>query len=538
MSNWEHQDRGKLKIALLRSQGVKAILGVAPPGAGKSRVMMQLTTEEVAKGGSVRLYVHRSMLREQLCGLFEAQGIPYGVQASGCEPDFSQPVQICMLDTVWSRCVKRAGSSDWTLGEPSLVIVDEAHNQMGDKAEGVFVGSSTAAGIDTAIWNGHKRLGATLLGFTATPVGCSTIYERLVQFGTYSELRRVGAHLPVRCYSPTEMDLQGVARAANYEFNTAKLTERSYAIFGDAFEWWQRLNPDAEPAILFAPSVESSRWFATKWTERGVPAAHIDGETTLLPRRCPLAGWLLEQYDTNEPGIRDELLAMSKSGEIKVICNRFVLREAIDMPWLRHGILATAFGGIATYLQSVGRFQRFHENHPFKIMQDHGGNYWRHGSPNMERHWDLSDTNESIAKKRQEAAARAENAEEVEGICCPQCFCWRTTGVRCPNCGHSHKRSVRTVRMLDGELKLMRGSVHKKKAKKQQDCNSIWTSVVFQAARGDKSVSSAVAIWKARCRSAGVFADPTILKNPPPDKKHPAYDLPAAAVYPWAVKRK
>jgi|688.fasta_scaffold05167_16 superfamily II DNA or RNA helicase len=536
MSNWEHQDRGKAQIAKLRSDGIKSILGVAPPGAGKSRVMMQLTTEEVAKGGSVRLYVHRSMLREQLCGLFEAQGIPYGVQASGCKPDFDQPIQICMLDTVWSRCVKRAGRSDWTLGEPSLVIVDEAHNQMGDKAEGVFVGSNAKS---DGLWDGHLRKGSTLLGFTATPVGCSGIYKKLVQFGSYSELRRASAHLPIRCYAPTEMDLRGLSRTSNYEFSSSQLTERAYAILGDAFEWWSRLNPDAEPAILFAPSVESSRWFATEWCKRGVPAAHIDGETTMLPRNCPLGGgWYLEQYDTNEPGIRDEVLAMSKSGELKVVCNRFVLREAIDMPWLRHGILATAFGGISTYLQSVGRFQRHFAGHPFKIMQDHGGNYYRHGSPNMERHWDLRDTNESIAKSRQEAVAKAANAEEVEGICCPKCFCWRREGVRCLNCGHSHKRSVRTVRMVDGELRLQTGSVHKKKTKKQQDCQSIWSGVLFGSAKTDRSVSSAVTIWQARCRQAGVFPDPTMLRSPPPDKTSPAYDLPVTKVYPWTVRRK
>jgi hypothetical protein len=92
--------------------------------------------------------------------------------------------------------------------------------------------------------------------------------------------------------------------------------------------------------------------------------------------------------------------------------------------------------------------------------------------------------------------------------------------------------------MVDGELRLQTGSVHKKKTKKQQDCQSIWSGVLFGSAKTDRSVSSAVTIWQARCRQAGVFPDPTMLRSPPPDKTSPAYDLPVTKVYPWTVRRK
>lgn len=334
------------------------------------------------------------------------------------------------------------------------------------------------------------------------------------------------------------MDLAGLARTASYEFDPNALSQRAYAIFGDAFAWWKKLNPDGEPAILFAPSVECSRWFATEWCRRGVPVAHIDGEVTLLPRRDPFGEVYLEQYGTNDPGVRDDLLALSRSGEVRIVCNRFVLREAIDMPWLRHGIMATAFGGVSSYLQSVGRFQRYFPNQPFKIMQDHGGNYWRHGSPNVERAWSLEDTDRLIDAKRKEAIANSPNPEDIEGLCCPKCFTWRMRGVVCPSCGHSHKRSVRSVRMVDGELKLMRGLVHKPKKKKTQDASQIWTSVLFQCGRAKRPVASAVAMWQARCRAAGIHPDVSALRNAPPARSSSAYDLPVGDVFPWTLRVK
>ena len=66
MSNWAHQDRGKEAIYKARDEGAKAILAVAPPGAGKSRVMVQMANEEVSRGGKVNIFVHRSMIREQM----------------------------------------------------------------------------------------------------------------------------------------------------------------------------------------------------------------------------------------------------------------------------------------------------------------------------------------------------------------------------------------------------------------------------------------------------------------------------------------
>jgi superfamily II DNA or RNA helicase len=492
--------------------------------------MQQLALEEVARGGQVRIYLHRQMLREQLSRVFDEAGIDHGVQASGHELQADKPIQICMTDSVYSRAIVKA---KWDLGKPTLVMFDEAHQQTGNKAISLVKGGTNANGFS---WKGHIEQGAFVLGMSATPVNCGEMYEKLIDFGTYSEMRKVGAHLPVRVYSPSEVDCAGLSTNAENEYNSKLLEPRAYKIFGDAYLWWRKLNPDSLPALLFAPSVDASKWFAEEWAKMGVPVAHIDGSVCLLPTMRSDGSIHLEQYDSNEE-IRNEILRMSKSGEIKLVCNRFVLREAIDMPWIKHGIAATVFGGIATYLQSVGRIQRFCEGYDYKIWQCHGGSYWRHGSPNMNRDWKLGDTSKSIAKGRANQIQRSESPQDVEGICCPKCNVWRQHGVRCPGCGHTHKQSVRAVQMISGELKLMRGLVNKVKKKKSQTPQKIWDSVLWGSGKTGRSVSSAVSLWQARCAKAGVFAPSNTLKNPPPAKDSLDWHRTVSSVYPWVGKK-
>jgi superfamily II DNA or RNA helicase len=530
-TNWPHQDRGKSLIKTARLSGVRSGLAVAPPGAGKSRVMSQMSQEEVANGGRVKIYLHRTMLCEQLARTFREQGIYHGVQASGVEPDFAAPIQICMTDTVYARAVQR---SDWELGSPSLVMLDEAHQQTGSKARAVVYGGDT----DSAMLRGHHRDGAFVLGFTGTPVNCGSFYESIIPFGTYKECRKVGAHTLVKVYSPSEIDCAGLDKNASGEYGADKIQQRATKIIGDTYASWKRLNPDAYPTILFAPSIEGSIWFAEQWCDMGVRVAHLDGASCYLPEADATGSLQLVRYDST-PALREEVLQMSKRGDIKVLMNRFVLREAIDMPWMRHGIEATVFGGLSTYLQSIGRIQRNFEGVEFKIWQSHGGSYWRHGSPNMERKWSLGDTNVSLARQRLEAISRSSSPEEAEGICCPKCSGWRSSGGVCPHCNHSHKRSARLVVQLDGKLELMRGIVNKPKKKaKPTTQDSLWVKTLFRSGAIGQPVSSAVQQWAAQCRQAGIIPNASALQYRPPASDTIDWHKEVGSVFPWVKKRK
>jgi superfamily II DNA or RNA helicase len=45
--------------------------------------------------------------------------------------------------------------------------------------------------------------------------------------------------------------------------------------------------------------------------------------------------------------VRKQIIAGSKDESIKIICNRFVTREGLDLPWLSVGILATVFSSVS-----------------------------------------------------------------------------------------------------------------------------------------------------------------------------------------------
>jgi len=159
----------------------------------------------------------------------------------------------------------------------------------------------------------------------------------------------------------------------------------------------------------------------------------------------------------------------SRNGKYKVVSNRFVLREAIDMPWLYHGIAACTFSTLASYLQASGRVLRYTPLWDHVIWQDHGSNIHRWGFINEDREWEIGKGNQQHYSERKEAGERAKDAGEVEPIVCPKCDGCRTHGTQCPHCGHVHKMTTRHVRQEDGTLKLVRGRFFKRSPEKTLD---------------------------------------------------------------------
>ena len=507
-----------------RAKKKGAVLGVAPPGAGKSRCMFELAIREVANGGRVVIKAHRKMLLDQLVGSFQAAGMDVGVISPDYPANDAARVQIVSSQTLFSRAVQRGSIS---LPEATLVINDEAHQQCGAMERALMFGSFNGQTVQ----EGYTSMGVDVIGFTATPLMKSRIYTKLVEFGKYSELRRERMHQLIRVFSPDEIDVQGLSPNAEGEFSEKALEERVMLIYGSVFDEWRALNPMQLPAILFAPSVASSRWFANQFNDAGVPVAHIDGESCLISE----GGKLVPYASTKEN--RDRILAMSKSREIKIVCNRFVLREAIDMPWLYHAIFATVMGGLTTYLQSVGRLQRYWPEYSEKVLQCHGGSYWRHGSPNEDREWRLGMTNKIAQKERIE---RIQNGEQAEGIRCPKCGMWRRSGPVCLNneCKHSHTQSVRAVRTIKGKLKAMTGQVYVKPTANVDEAQKMWTQQLFIGASKNLTVGQCVAIYFQRISKAGITTSINSLRNAPPDRNSPNWDLPVATVYPWTTRRR
>jgi len=447
---WPHQQRALDELDTAMAAGEKAICVTAPTGGGKTRLILEIAAEATKHYKRAVIYSNRKLITTQSSGVLQKHGVRHGVMAAGHSPRLLQDVQIASVQTIASRVYNR---ERWQLPEADIVIVDEAHANVNPTVLRILAD--------------HAKQEATIIGFTATPVGLGDVYTKLIVAGTNSELRQCGALVPCVTYGPDEPDLQHVRRDKAGEYLCGDVVKAIMVqkIFGHVYDWWRKLNLDGAPTILFAPGVPESLWFVGQFAKRGVTAAHIDAKTS--------------------DDEREDIIQGSREGRIQVVCNRFVLREGVDMPWLAHCIMATAFGALSNFLQAGGRLLRAHPSFDSVTLQCHGGSWHRFGSLNADRQWTLNDTDRSIAKAVQKNRETAEG--DPEPICCPKCGGIRMSGPKCPFCGHQHKQSVRCVVQQNGDLKRMRGKVTKKK-RQVSDAQKRWDSCYYAKLKAKNAV--------------------------------------------------
>lgn len=432
---WPHQEAACRDVRHLRASGERRIVVVLPTGAGKTRVAAEIVREEIGGGGRAVFYTNRRLLLDQSSGAFLRTGLPHGVRAAGHAGDDAEPFQIASIQTEVSRINKSAKlGGAWQLHAATLVVIDECH---------LHASSPEFA----AIRDRHLQAGATVVGLTATPFGLADAFDVIAGDASKADLRAAGVLVPAHHYAPDEPDLKAIGRVVVGQDFTEKQGVKAImrsGVFGRVLDHWRRLNPQQLPTLLFAPGVSESRWFAAQLVAAGIRAAHVDGDDIVIDgSRMP-----------SDRSSREYVLRESQEGRLPVICNRFVMREGLDAPWITHGIFACVVGSPQSYLQMGGRFLRAHPGKTHCVIQDHGANWWRHGSLNADRVWHLGETAEQAAARREDDHR---DGRAKEPYLCPRCGRVLTTKV-CP-CGHE-AGGVKPVRMVvqsDGTLKAIEG---------------------------------------------------------------------------------
>lgn len=465
--DWPNQIHAVAEARRLIDRGVRRFCIVGPTGSGKSRIQRRI----MEFGKPTVLLCHRVMLLEQLAKGIDEHGLPFGINASGYAPSILEGVQLGMIQTLESRW--RRGIGD--LPPADIVLLDEAHAERGERMCNVL--------------NEYVNRGATVIGFTATPVGIGHMFDELVVAGTTSELIRYGSLIPAHTYAPDEPAMESFKPTTKgiLQFKEEVKEVMLKVIFGRVIEHYHRLNPEQKPSILFAPGVDESRWFCEQFNEAGIPWSHIDSQ------RIYINGDAMAATREN----RQLLAEASEAGRTKGISNRFVLREGIDFPWLAHGIFACTFGGIASYIQSGGRMLRAHHSLDHVVIQDHGGNYWRHDSLNCDREWSL---NKSEAQMAGEQAEHYRTKAEAEPVSCPQCGKVRRGGIECtnPSCRFVAKAKQRVVIQTDGTLTNVHGDIYKPRraAKDTPELHRKWTACVYRCRNSGRTFNQARALFQ------------------------------------------
>ena len=473
MERWPHQVFARREFHAAVQRGQRLICITTPTGGGKTFTLGDIVKDYLDRNKRVVLYVNKKMLTTQNTEAMDGLGLEYGVRADGHDTDLGKPFQIASMQTEHSRANRMKSR---LLHKADLVAIEECHVQTGPTAK--------------AIINHHKAEGAAILGITATPLDIGDIYEHLIVAGTNSELRACGALVPAIHYGADEPDLKALkikeTEGENLTEKQAKKAIMTPTIFARVFDWYEKLNPERKPSILFGPGVNESLWFAEQFTKKGIPAAHIDGDDV----------WINGKFYPSDNDSRKAVADGSRDGSIKVVCNRYVLREGVNWPWIEHMILAYVVGSLQTYLQIGGRGLRASPStgKTHLIVQDHGGAWWRHGSLNADRHWDLSYTNAIIAGLRGD---RFRAKKETEPWRCPACAKIMTSakcqcGFTCPP-----KRS-RPVVQTDGSLREMTGDIYKpRRTMKHPNGEQIWERMFWRSRteKGARTFRAAMALF-------------------------------------------
>jgi DNA repair protein RadD len=505
---WPHQRRAIDSVLASIARGERRICVASPTGSGKSRIMEELARHYLKDNKKVIFYSNRLFLIEQMSSNLTEAGLFHGIRSDSDDEAPEHNFQISSLQTENSKVLKR---KERELHDASLVILDECHVNCGPTVQEIL--------------QRHYDSGAAYVGMTATPLGLAEIYNELICDVTMQELRECGALVPAVAYGADEPELKAWKKARK-KWNLSEHQDPSQrqqgeimmtpSIFGRVWEWYEKLNPERKPCLLFGPSVEGSLWFAEQFTKKGIRTAHVDGNDV----------WFEGKLYKADPKAREDMRHAHRDGKIKVVTNRYVLREGVDWPWISHIILAFVAGSLQTYLQTCGRGLRSYPGKENCIIQGHGGEWWRHGSVNADREWRL-DMDDNMAfglraeKMRKKWCDGCKCYYETKSETCPECFTvlrGQEKPFRCPKCGRvwamgreckaqwggcgfvlePGMRFSRPVVSTEGELRMLEGELFApRRISTQPNGPEVWKRMYWRSRteKGRRTFNAAFALF-------------------------------------------
>lgn len=334
-------------LSLLNS-GKSRVIICSPPGSGKSIMALEITRRVTAANCSTLIISHRREILDQLRKL------------TGCKCVSIQSL-ISRAPSEEQEALSGTHSINY-----HLVIIDEAHHYKAEEWSLIF----------------ELFPDSLFLGLTATPPpGLGSHFEEIVIAANYPELVRKGHLSKCKIIRP-----KGGFCGPDLAFDPVDAYKR-YA--------------NSQRAFLFAPSREASRFYAQKFSDAGIPAAHVDGATSAQDR--------------------EQALELFRKWDIDVICNVQIMTEGVNVPEASCCILAGNSSNLVSYLQKTGRVLRTHESKSWATLLDLVGSSWVYGSPIDARDFSLT---EGVTLSKDKGFRD-----------CPQC-CWGGRPVAiCPECG-------------------------------------------------------------------------------------------------------
>jgi superfamily II DNA or RNA helicase len=346
-----YQQRAVESLRELFHSGHSRLLLVAPTGSGKTVIAAHLVRSAVSLGNGaagVLFLAHRKELIDQASSKLTISGIEHGIIMAG-HPFTRNPVQVASIQTLARRVGPRqTPEMEAFLLGVKLIIVDEAHH-------------ASAASYQEIISLFPE---ATVIGLTATPFrsngqGLGSAFQAVTRVAGISELTQLGYLVNARYWAPSAVDMTGV-KTVRGDYSEADNMARvdKPKIIGDITATYQRV-ASGKRAICFAVNVDHSTRLAGAFNMAGIPAAHLDANTSKEERT--------------------RILADLVAGHLLVVCNCGILSEGYDNPAVEVCIQARPTASLSLYLQQIGRVLRPHPGKGEALILDHAGNLARHG---------------------------------------------------------------------------------------------------------------------------------------------------------------
>lgn len=418
--------RGLLARTALAMRVYRRILLQAPTGAGKTHLIAALVGAAVLFRLRVLILATRTRLVRQLHDRLDVFEIGHGVIAASLPglTNWSQPVQVASVDTLYRRCV---ADGKMPLPLADVVIFDEAHLALGESRK--------------AILNSYPA--AWQFGFTATPAKTTGAtlrdqFDELVLGPTANELIEAKMLVRPRIFSRpiiTETELKSVSRSSSTDdYATGELSEilSRPKLVGDVVTNWLRI-ANGQRTLVFACDKAHGMQLVQEFRQAGVPCEQLT--------------------DDDDDATREEAIARLENGSTKVLVNCFLLSYGIDIPRVECIVLARPTRSVVLYLQAIGRGMRPSEGKEFVTVIDHGRVVENLGLPTYDRDWSLDGNNVNQAAREKLADARKTVDERPRT--CRECSCvWLVTeqGTDCPSCGWKPAPIAKPVQVVQADL--------------------------------------------------------------------------------------
>lgn len=349
----------------------------APCGAGKSYIMRDMAKRT---DGNVLIVAHRRELLRQHEEVFAA-------------------LPNVRLESIFTEA-RRLGQRE----VPKLILCDEAHLSEASSYLKVF-----------------QFYGCPVAGFTATPTRLDgkslSAYTTIIHNVCADDLISKNMLAHYKYFAPTLYDMSKASTSYG-DYTKADLEEvvLKSSLYGNVLKTYRNL-ADGAQAIAYCATVKHSEAVADAFSAAGIPAVHIDAQSSPVEREAALGAF--------------------RSGKIRILCNVNLISEGISIPECSVILGLRPTMSRALYVQQMCRALRYAPGKE-AILIDFCGNIHRHGMPTADYKYELTP---------EENHACEFNADGDFNVrVCQECFRTLAAGTtQCPYCGAVYQPHPREI---------------------------------------------------------------------------------------------